>query len=144
MRIAICAAMLGLSLATAASAASITADQAMTAYEAGKAKPLPQNGYAYASCAGYWSAWTKHALENYKDSFVAALPEDVTSSSALKNQLYWQEKAVGEVKAGKVQGPQAQSMLVTSRAMVDTSLAEDTETAMKRLFGELGRCHVQR
>ena len=66
------------------------------------------------------------------------------SSGALKNQLYWQEKTVAEVKAGRIPGAQAQSMLVTSKALVETSIAEDSETAMTRMFGELGRCHVER
>ena len=144
MRHAILTALVAISLPTAGMAATISADQAVQAYAAGKAKSLPQNGYAYASCAGYWSAWTKHALEEWKDPFVAALPDGMKSSDALKNQLHWQEQAVASVRAGKIQGAQAQSMLVTARAMVETSLAEDTDTAMTRLFEELGRCHVAR
>ena len=144
MRTALIATLLGLTLPTAALAASITGAQAVKAYESGKAGAAPQNGYDYASCAGYWTGWTKYSLENYQDPLVSALPDGMKSSGALKNQLYWQEKTVAEVKAGRIPGAQAQSMLVTSKALVETSIAEDSETAMTRMFGELGRCHVER
>ncbi|MEL7738644.1 hypothetical protein AAG614_09700 [Citromicrobium bathyomarinum] len=143
MRIAVFAIALGLSLSCAAMAANITQSQAVKAYEAGKAGQAPRNGYDYASCAGAWAGWTKHALENYKDPLVAALPDDMKSSGALKKQLYWQEKAMAEVKAGRIEGTQAQAMLTTGKALVDTSLAEATASAMTRMFGELGRCHAQ-
>jgi len=144
MRTATLAALVALALPTAATAASISADQAVKAYEAGKATGGQQDGYFAATCAGYWSEWTKPALENWKDPFVTALPDSMKSSDALKNQLHWQEQAVASVRAGKIQGAQAQAMLTTGRSMVSTSLAEDTPTALTRLFTQLGRCHVER
>ena len=144
MRRLLIASICGLTLSSAAIAGPISSAEAVKAYAQGKADGPAQSAYQIASCAGYWGAWTKYALENYKDPFIASLPDSMKSSDALKNQLYWQEKAVAEVKAGRIQGAVAQSMLETSRSLVTTSVAEGTATAMTRVFKELGRCHVQR